>query len=151
MPTYTITELAREFDITPRAIRFYEDQGLISPAREGAGGRSRIYGARDRTRLKLTLRGKRLGLTLQEIKSLVDMYESPKDTAVQIQSFFDVMARHRKTLEQKREDIEAALAEISGHEAECRRVLASGKPAKAKSKMNTSVANDSATNAVAGK
>ncbi|MGV8894726.1 MAG: MerR family transcriptional regulator [Burkholderiaceae bacterium] len=131
MPTYTITELAREFDITPRAIRFYEDQGLISPAREGAGGRSRIYGARDRTRLKLTLRGKRLGLTLQEIKSLVDMYESPKDTAVQIQSFFDVMARHRKTLEQKREDIEAALAEISAHEAECRRVLGGGVPADA--------------------
>lgn len=154
MPTYTITELAREFDITPRAIRFYEDQGLISPAREGAGGRSRIYGARDRTRLKLTLRGKRLGLTLQEIKSLVDMYESPKDTAVQIQSFFDVMARHRKTLEQKREDIEAALAEISSHEAECRRVLAGGKSAKAKSKKNTAVANDSAdsaANAVAGK
>lgn len=75
MPTYTITELAREFDITPRAIRFYEDQGLISPAREGAGGRSRVYASRDRTRLKLTLRGKRLGLTLQEIKSLVDMYE----------------------------------------------------------------------------
>ncbi len=151
MPTYTITELAREFDITPRAIRFYEDQGLISPAREGAGGRSRIYGARDRTRLKLTLRGKRLGLTLQEIKSLVDMYESPKDTAVQIQSFFDVMARHRKTLEQKREDIEAALAEISNHEAECRRVLASGKPAQTKSNKDTTVANDSATNAVAGK
>ncbi|MEO6352208.1 MAG: MerR family DNA-binding transcriptional regulator [Oxalobacteraceae bacterium] len=131
MPTYTITELAREFDITPRAIRFYEDQGLISPAREGAGGRSRIYAARDRTRLKLTLRGKRLGLTLQEIRSLVDMYESPKDTTAQTQSFLDVLTQHRKMLEQQREDIEAALAEISGHEAECRRVLAGGKPAKA--------------------
>eukprot|EP01041_Mallomonas_annulata_P029580 gene29580-biopygen22117 len=62
MPTYTITELAREFDITARAIRFYEDQGLLSPSREGAGGRNRVYTPRDRTRLKLTLRGKRLGL-----------------------------------------------------------------------------------------
>ena len=134
MPTYTITELAREFGITPRAIRFYEDQGLISPAREGAGGRSRIYAARDRTRLKLTLRGKRLGLTLQEIKSLVDMYESPKDTVAQTQSFLDVLTRHRKTLEQQRVDIEAALTEITAHEAECRRVLAGGKPGRSRSK-----------------
>src|SRR5438128_9418679 len=100
MQTYTITELAREFAITPRAIRFYEDQGLISPQREGAGGRSRVYLARDRTRLKLTLRGKRLGLTLSEIKSLVDMYESPKDSAAQLQRFLDVLAQHRQTLEQ---------------------------------------------------
>ena len=63
MPTYTITELAREFEITPRAIRFYEDQGLLSPTRDGAGGRNRVYAARERTRLKLTLRGKRLGLS----------------------------------------------------------------------------------------
>ncbi|MDB5756977.1 MAG: putative transcriptional regulator LiuR of leucine degradation pathway, MerR family, partial [Burkholderia sp.] len=84
MPNYTITELAREFDITPRAIRFYEDQGLLTPKREGAGGRTRVYSARERTRLKLTLRGKRLGLTLSEIKSLVDMYESPKDSAAQL-------------------------------------------------------------------
>lgn len=130
MPTYTITELAREFDITPRAIRFYEDQGLISPRREGAGGRNRVYAARDRTRLKLTLRGKRLGLTLQEIKSLVDMYDSQKDTVAQLQCFLDVLAQHRKTLEQQREDIEASLAEISAHEAECRRMLAGGAPAK---------------------
>ncbi|NMM26750.1 MAG: MerR family DNA-binding transcriptional regulator [Glaciimonas sp.] len=142
MPTYTITELAREFDITPRAIRFYEDQGLISPAREGVGGRSRIYGARDRTRLKLTLRGKRLGLTLQEIRSLVDMYESQKDTVAQSQSFLDVLTRHRKTLEQQREDIEASLAEITAHEAECRRVLAGGKPAKAQSTQTAAATND---------
>eukprot|EP01032_Pedospumella_encystans_P038398 gene38398-43498_t len=71
MPTYTITELAREFDITARAIRFYEDQGLLSPSREGAGGRNRVYTPRDRTRLKLTLRGKRLGLSLSEINGLL--------------------------------------------------------------------------------
>ena len=123
MPTYTIAELAREFDITPRAIRFYEDQGLLTPKREGAGGRTRVYSARERTRLKLTLRGKRLGLTLSEIKSLVDMYESPKDSAAQLNSFMLVLARHREILEQQREDLEVTLAEIEAHEAQCRRML----------------------------
>jgi DNA-binding transcriptional MerR regulator len=121
--TYTITELAKEFDITPRAIRFYEDQGLISPTREGPTGRSRVYTARERTHLKLTLRGKRLGLSLSDIRSLVDMYDSPKDTVVQMQSFMSVLARHRASLEQQREDIEVMLAEISAHEEEARRLL----------------------------
>jgi DNA-binding transcriptional MerR regulator len=124
MPTYTITELAREFDITPRAIRFYEDQGLLAPSREGAGGRNRVYTPRDRTRLKLTLRGKRIGLSLSEIKSLVDMYESPKDTEAQMNRFLGVLSQHRETLEQQREDIEMSLQEISTHEEECRRLLA---------------------------
>ena len=124
MPTYTITELAREFDITARAIRFYEDQGLLSPSREGAGGRSRVYTPRDRTRLKLTLRGKRLGLSLSEIKSLVDMYETPKDTSAQMNRFLGVLAQHRQTLEQQREDIEMWLAEITAHEDECKRLMA---------------------------
>ncbi|MFC5475009.1 MerR family transcriptional regulator [Paraherbaspirillum soli] len=126
MPTYTITELAHEFDITPRAIRFYEDQGLLSPKRDGAGGRNRVYAARERTRLKLTLRGKRLGLTLSEIKSLVEMYDSPKDSAPQLSLFLEVLARHREHLEQQREDIEVTLAEITAHEDECKRLLASG-------------------------
>jgi DNA-binding transcriptional MerR regulator len=129
MPTYTITELAREFDITARAIRFYEDQGLLSPSREGTGGRNRVYTPRDRTRLKLTLRGKRLGLALSEIKSLVDMYESPKDTSAQMHRFLGVLAQHRQTLEQQREDIAMALAEITTHEEECRRMLACIEPA----------------------
>jgi len=124
MPTtYTIAELAREFDITARAIRFYEDQGLLSPMREGVGGRNRVYTPRDRTRLKLTLRGKRLGLTLSEIKSIVDMYESPKDTVAQINRFLGVLAQQRLTLEQQRADIEMALEEIAAHEDECRRLL----------------------------
>ena len=125
MPTtYTIAELAREFDITARAIRFYEDQGLLSPSREGVGGRNRVYTARERTRLKLTLRGKRLGLTLSEIKSIVDMYESPKDTVAQMNRFLGVLAHQRATLEQQRADIELALAEVAAHEEECRRMLA---------------------------
>ena len=138
MPNYTITELAREFDITPRAIRFYEDQGLISPKREGAGGRTRVYSARERTRLKLTLRGKRLGLTLSEIKDLVDMYESPKDSAAQLKRFLAVLAQHRETLERQREDIEITLDEITAHEADCRRLLESEKNGKrAKPAANT--------------
>jgi len=87
--SYTITELALEFDITPRAIRFYEDMGLLAPQR---AGRNRVYTQRDRTRLKLTLRGKRLGLSLQEIKPLVDMYDSPADTTPQLQAFLAVLA-----------------------------------------------------------
>ena len=128
MATYTITELAREFDITPRTIRYYEDQGLISPKREGSGGRVRVYGARDRIRLKLTLRGKRLGLTLSEIKDLVDMYDSPKDSSAQLQRFLAVLARHREMLEQQREDLEVTLSEIAMHEAQCRRLLDDGLP-----------------------
>ena len=124
MPTYTIADLAREFDITARAIRFYEDHGLLAPSRQGAGGRSRVYAARDRTRLKLTLRGKRLGLTLSEIKSIVDMYESPKDTVAQMNRFLGVLAHQRETLEQQRTDIDMALGDIAAHEDECRRMLA---------------------------
>lgn len=120
-PSYTISELAREFDVTARTIRFYEDQGLLSPQREA--GRNRVYGARDRTRLKLTLRGKRLGLSLAEIKHLVDMYESPKDTAIQMERFLAVLAHHRKKLEQQQHDLNLALAEISLHEQECKRLL----------------------------
>jgi DNA-binding transcriptional MerR regulator len=88
--TFTIGELAREFDLTTRAIRFYEDCGLLTPQRSG---RNRVYTARDRTRLKLTLRGKRLGLTLAEVKELVDMYESPRDTQPQLKKFLVVLAR----------------------------------------------------------
>ena len=123
--TFSIAELAREFDITPRAIRFYENHGILAPAR-AAGGR-RIYSPRDRTRLKLTLRGKRLGLTLAQIRELIDMYESPKDAAAQARRFLSVLAQHRAALEQQREDIQVTLAEIGQHEAECRRLLDRGR------------------------
>ena len=122
---YTITELAQEFDVTPRAIRFYEDMGLMAPAR---AGRNRVYAHRDRTRLKLTLRGKRLGLSLQEIKQLVDMYESPSDTAPQLQAFLAVLESHRRQLELQREDLELTLAEITQHEDRCRSLLALAEP-----------------------
>ena len=123
----TITDLAQEFDITPRAIRFYEDVGLLTPSR---AGRNRVYSQRDRTRLKLTLRGKRLGLSLQEIKQLVDMYDSASDTVPQLQAFLQVLAAHRQLLERQREDIEITLAEIAQHELRCRQLLAT--PARRK-------------------
>jgi DNA-binding transcriptional MerR regulator len=106
---FSISDLAREFDITPRAIRFYEDQGLLAPRREG---QRRIYTPRDRTRLKLTLRGKRLGLTLAEIRELIDMYEPGRDDRAQLERFRQVLEAHRKSLLQQRADIEAQLAEI---------------------------------------
>jgi DNA-binding transcriptional MerR regulator len=120
--TFSITELAREFDVTPRAIRFYEDQGLLAPARAGSA-KSRVYSSRDRTRLKLTLRGKRLGLALSEIRELIDMYESPKDEAAQLTKFVEVLASHRAQLEQQRIDIEAQLKEIGAFESQCRKRL----------------------------
>jgi DNA-binding transcriptional MerR regulator len=121
--TFTIGELAREFDLTTRAIRFYEDCGLITPQRVG---RSRVYTQRDRTRLKLTLRGKRLGLTLAEVKELVDMYESPRDTLPQLKKFLVVLAAHREQLEQQMADLDATLDEVRSHEREARRLLAQG-------------------------
>jgi len=123
MPAYTISELSREFGITPRTIRFYEDQGLLAPTRTGAGGRQRSYSQRDRTRLKLTLRGKRLGLSLSEIRDLIDMYDSPSGTVAQLESFLSVLARHRRTLEQQLRDLNETLAEITTHEARARSLL----------------------------
>ncbi|HSI58945.1 MAG TPA: MerR family DNA-binding transcriptional regulator [Ideonella sp.] len=124
--TFTITELAQEFDITPRAIRFYEDVGLLEPAR---AGRNRVYTHGDRTRLKLTLRGKRLGLTLSEVKQLVDLYESGTDARPQLEAFLLVLGEHRRQLEQQLDDIRVTLGEIEQHEARCRALLSHGAPA----------------------
>src|SRR4051795_3656199 len=106
---FSISELAREFEITPRAIRFYEDQGLLAPRR---AGQRRIYTLSDRTRLKLTLRGKRLGLTLAEIRELIDMYEPGRDERPQLERFRQVLEAHKAGLEQQRTDIEAQLSEL---------------------------------------
>jgi DNA-binding transcriptional MerR regulator len=122
-PTYTISELAREFDLTTRAIRFYEDCGLLSPQRSG---RRRVYSTRDRARLRLTLRGKRLGLTLAEVRELVDMYESPRDTQPQLKRFLAVLAAHRAQLEQQLADLHANLDEVRAQEKEAMRLLAEG-------------------------
>ena len=117
---YSISELSREFEITPRAIRFYEDQGLISPRRVG---QRRVYATRDRTRLKLTLRGKRLGLSLSEIRELIDMYEPGRDERPQLERFLAVLESHRASLLQQRTDIEAQLSEIQTFEKRVRKQL----------------------------
>ncbi len=122
--TYSIGDLAREFDLTTRAIRFYEDLGLLEPKRAGPGGRSRVYSGRDRTRLKLTLRAKRLGFTLTEAKEIIEMYDSPRDTGAQLKKFLDVLAMHRKQLEAQMADMQANLAELKTHEKEARALLA---------------------------
>lgn len=119
---FSISELAREFDVTPRAIRFYEDQGLLSPRREG---QRRIYTPRDRTRLKLTLRGKRLGLTLSEIRELIDMYEPGRGERAQLQRFLAVLEAHKASLLQQRSDLEAQLSEIRAFERRVRKQLRS--------------------------
>ena len=117
---FSISELAREFDVTPRAIRFYEDQGLLAPRRVG---QRRIYTPRDRTRLKLTLRGKRLGLTLSEIRELIDMYETGRDARPQLQRFLAVLEEHKASLLQQRADIEAQLSEIQAFESRVKKQL----------------------------
>jgi DNA-binding transcriptional MerR regulator len=117
---FSIGELAQEFDVTPRAIRFYEDHGLLAPRREG---QRRIYTARDRTRLKLTLRGKRLGLTLSEIRELIDMYEPGRDERPQLERFLSVLESHKASLLQQRADIEAQLAELEAFEKRVRKQL----------------------------
>ena len=122
--TYSISELAQEFDLTTRAIRFYEDMGLLQPQRLGAGGRSRVYTARDRTRLKLTLRAKRLGLSLLEAREIIDSYDSPRDTAPQLRKFLVVLTDHRVKLESQLVDLQANLDEIRSHEKEAAAALA---------------------------
>lgn len=122
-PTYTISDLAREFDLTTRAMRFYEDMGLLQPQRTGPGGRSRVYSARDRTRLKLTLRAKRLGLSLTEAKEIIEMYDSPRDTGPQLRKFLTILAQHRKQLEDQMADLQAQLEEVKVHEKESRALL----------------------------
>ncbi|WCM92688.1 MerR family DNA-binding transcriptional regulator [Acidovorax sp. NCPPB 2350] len=122
--TYTISDLAKEFDLTTRAMRFYEDMGLLQPERTGPGGRTRIYSARDRTRLRLTLRAKRLGLSLSDAKSIIDLYDSPRDTGAQLKRFLDVLASHRKQLEEQMADLQANLDEVREHEREARSLLA---------------------------
>ena len=118
--TFAISDLAREFGITPRTIRFWEDQGIVAPQREGS---KRVFARRDRARLKMALRGKRLGLSLAEIKDLIGMYESTDDETPQLLECLRVISNRRQALEQQREDIEAMLAEIGQFELLCQEEL----------------------------
>jgi DNA-binding transcriptional MerR regulator len=118
--SFTISDLAREFALTTRAIRFYEDEGLLAPLRKG---RARIYSERERVRIKLILRGKRLGLALSEIRELLDLYATTGNERPQLEKFLVMLSDRRARLLQQREDIDAVLAEIAVLERDCRRRL----------------------------
>ena len=119
--TYTITQLAKEFNITTRTIRFYEDKGLLHPHRDG---RKRIYGKRDYIRLKLVLRGKRLGFSLSESRELIDLFDTPRGEEKQLRRFLRVLRERRALLEQQERDIKAVKSEIDIAFNECSRLLA---------------------------
>ena len=120
--TYTITDLAKEFGMTTRTIRHYEDEGLLSPRRDGM---NRLFSNRDRVRLKLVLRGKRLGFSLAEIRELFDLYDLAHDEKRQLQEFLVKLEKRRALLMQQREDIEVMLNEIAFFENQCRKLLES--------------------------
>ncbi|WP_071910460.1 MerR family DNA-binding transcriptional regulator [Aeromonas sp. SCS5] len=114
--TYSISELAHEFDVTPRTIRYYEDEGLLTPQREG---QTRIYSHKDKIRLKLTLRGKRLGFSLAEIRELFDMYDTDKSSKNQLNSMIRLIESKRSALRQQLEDIQMVMAELEAAEQRC--------------------------------
>ncbi len=119
--TYTISDLANEFAVTTRTIRFYEAEGMISPERDG---QRRIFSVRDRTRLKLILRGKRIGFTLAEIRDIIDMYDSHPGEAGQLRHLVDRIERQRTELETRRSVIDTTLADLAEVEANARARLA---------------------------
>ena len=135
--TYSISDLAKEFALTTRAIRFYEDEGLLAPRRSG---RNRVYGERDRVRIKLLLRGKRLGLSLSEIRELLDLYDAAGSERPQLIKFLEVLTARRAMLEQQREDISFVLEEIDTLERQCRKRLrqAGARPAEARRQLTPS-------------
>ncbi|MBW7851269.1 MAG: MerR family DNA-binding transcriptional regulator [Rhodospirillales bacterium] len=115
----SITDLAQEFGLTTRAIRFYEDVGLLTPAREG---QRRVYRPRDRVRLRLILRGKRLGFSLHEIREILDLYDTPGEEA-QLRHFLLKIRERRAHLRQQQEDIAVILEELDAIEAQCAGLL----------------------------
>lgn len=118
---YSIGELAKEFDITTRSIRFYEDQGLLAPQRQG---QTRLYTNKDRVRLKLILRGKRLGFSLSETKNLFDLYDMENSSARQLHTVLTLIDDKKASLKQQLEDIKVLLVELGNLEERCRDELA---------------------------
>ncbi len=121
--TWTIAQIAEEFGITHRTVRHYEDLGLITPERRGT---VRHYHRRDRTRLNLILRGKRLGFPLEEIRTIIDLYDAPRGKRSQLEYVLGQIDERRADLEQRRRDIEDALAELDTFAARCRSDLDGG-------------------------
>lgn len=122
--TFSISELAREFDLTTRAIRFYEHEGLLNPKRVAS---RRVYSKRDYVRLKLVLRGKRLGFSLAEVRQMFDLYDQARDERPQLEKFLAALTVRREQLERQRAEIDEVLAEIRAFEAQSRKLLAGDK------------------------
>ena len=119
-PQYNISDLANEFSITTRSIRFYEEKGLLTPLREG---HKRLYNSADRTRLKLILRGKRLGFSLQESREIIDLYDPSADNDQQLQALLDKIEEKRQLLQRQMQDINKMLQELNNVEQRCRQTF----------------------------
>ena len=120
MPTYTIRDLAEEFDITTRTLRFYEEKGMLSPHRQG---QLRIYNAGDRTRLKLILRGKRLGLDLQESSEIIAMYNPGTNNQKQLKALLAKIGEKKIQLVRQQEDLDAMFEDLKLWEKNCTEAL----------------------------
>jgi len=118
---YSIGELSREFDITPRSIRFYEEQGLLAPERNG---QNRIYKKKDRVRLRLILRGKRLGFSLSEVKTLFNLYDDSSNSKPQLETMLQMTQDKRAIMLQQMDDIKMLMTELDDVEQRCREELA---------------------------
>jgi DNA-binding transcriptional MerR regulator len=125
--TYSISDLSKEFDITTRSIRFYEDQGLIKPKRRG---QTRIYTLKDRVRLKLILRGKRLGFSLAETRRLFELYDADKSSTSQLNTMLDLVNDKKAALQQQMDDIKVVLMELNSAEQQCKSALETNKASK---------------------
>lgn len=119
--TFGIADLAKEFGVTTRTIRFYEDRGLIAPHR---AGQRRVYDMRDRVRLKLIMRGKRLGLSLEDIAAILDLYDVDPTEVAQLRLFIDKLRERKRVLERQKTDIVALLKELDGFEERSLALLA---------------------------
>jgi len=119
--TYTIRDLASEFGVTTRTIRFYEEKGLLEPLREG---QRRLYGTADRTKLRLILRGRRLGLSLDESAEIILMYGSPGNNRKQLEALLNKIKNRRQELKERRRELNAMLREMDQAEKKCATVLA---------------------------
>ena len=117
LESWTIAQIADEFGVTHRTVRHYEDLGLLSPERRGL---NRVYHRRDRTRLNLILRGKRLGFPLEEIRTIIDLYDAPRGRASQLEYVLSQVDERRVDLEQRRRDLDDALKELDAFEESCR-------------------------------
>lgn len=118
--THSISDLAREFGVTTRTIRFYEDRGLIAPERDG---QRRVYGPRDRVRLKLIMRGKRLGFSLDEIRRMIDLYDEDPSEVRQLRLFLEKITERQQVLSRQQEDIAAILDELSRLRSQTEKLL----------------------------